>query len=389
MGIRALFRAGQQSAPKTISTDFSSDFGAADIEDLVAGVSQTTKKTLRGRRWSFLRGTWGLSNNELSATTSADYPIAIVDALVPDVSIEMVNVKNGAGAAIWVTDAGNWWGVGAYQQPENCNCSSFTYQCNCANENYDCNCQTTYSSCNCTTTFTSCNCTTTTTSCNCQTCYGNYCSSYGCTASSCSGYTKICAAYGCTSYGCTSRAYGIAGQPCVAYGCTGYGCSSFANYCSSYSCSAYGCTGYTKISFSCNCQTCSSTTCQTCAVQSCQTCANTSCQTCSRQVCQTCSGTSCQTCYPAYIRLMQSAANTVTTIANWAMGSVARSLRISTNNKEITVQAFSDTSLATLIEENSHSATTATETTKFGLLVSPSQYAESRSVQQIKIERNT
>ena len=46
MGIRALFRAGQQSAPKTISTDFSSDFGAADIEDLVAGVSQTTKKTL-------------------------------------------------------------------------------------------------------------------------------------------------------------------------------------------------------------------------------------------------------------------------------------------------------------------------------------------------------
>ena len=389
MGIRAIIRSGQQSIAKTISTNFNSDFSAEDKAELEVGVTEgSEKKTLRGRTWSFLRGTWSISNSKITTTTSNNYPIAIVDALVPDVSIDLKDTENGSGAALWVTDAGNWWGIGLYQQPEDCNCSPFSYECNCQSENYECNCTSTSYSCNCTTTYTSCNCTTTYSSCNCSTCYGNYCSSYGCTSNSCSGYTKICASYGCTAYGCTSRAYGIAGQPCVAYGCTGYGCASFANYCSSYSCSAYGCTGYTKTSYSCNCQTCSSTSCQTCATQSCQTCYSTSCQTCSRTVCSTCTGQSCQTCYPQYIRLMQSSANTVSTITTWALSTIARSLRIKTKDKSISVESFSDASLTNLIQEDTHDATLATETNKFGLLVSPSQYAESRSMQEINIERN-
>ena len=85
---------------------------------------------------------------------------------------------------------------------------------------------------------------------------------------------------------------------------------------------------------------------------------------------------------------MQSSANTVSTITTWLLDSIAKSLRIKTKNKTITVESFSDAALSSPIQEDSHDATTAQETTKFGLLVSPSQYAESRSIQEINIERN-
>jgi hypothetical protein len=328
MGIRAIFRAGQQSIAKTITTNFGTSFSAEDQQDLANNVvAGTTKKTTRGRTWTFVRGTWGLSNNKLASSTSASqYPIAIVDALVPDVNIELKDIGQGIGAAIWVTDSGNWWATASQQETESCNCSTTSYDCNClACEGYTCNGY----NCACGngnyTPASGGGCATY----SCSTQYGNYCSAYYANGN-CRSYTKI------------------AWQDCT--------CSSYAPYNGG---------NYTAESYSCCCGTTYYYSCQ----------------------CQTCQTTSCQTCYPQYMRIIQSAANTVSEILKWQVSGIVKSIRVITSNKNITVKSYSDVSLQTEINSKNYAATSAQETTRFGVVVSPSSYNQSGTVSEIKIER--
>jgi len=364
----ALRRLRSSSVSKKINTDFSqeSDFLSTPIAE------GQSRKTSRGVRWQAIRGAWSkdASNNATSTTSSASFPITVVDALSPNVSITLNDIGNGTGASIWVTDSGNWWGTGVYQQPESCNCSQYQYQCNCSNYPYECNC----SVCS-TTTCAQCPreecdiCSTTT----CDTCY-----SYTCVATGCNG------GYGCNEYGVTGYSFcGTADRPrrCPNYGCTGYGCRGF------------GCTQYRFSERECRCVT----TYRQCRCVSytidCDPCTTSSyfcnCSTCTGTSCETCIGTSCETCYPQYVRLIQSVANTVATVATWSFSSIIKSLKIKTLGKQITVEAFSDADAQTRIGNAvAHTAPTAEPTTKFGLIISPSAYAESKKASKINIERN-
>lgn len=89
------------------------------------------------------------------------------------------------------------------------------------------------------------------------------------------------------------------------------------------------------------------------------------------------------------MRLIQSSANTVSTVASWLFSSIIKSIKVKTLNKRITVEAFSDTSSTTKIDTSKvYDSTTATPTTTFGLLISPSSYNETKNAKSIKIERN-
>ena len=325
MGVRSILRAAQQSLPKRISSIFSSDFvGSSIVGDVVTVASR--------RKWSFLRGTWGVSSSKLTTSSaSSSYPITVVDALVPDVKIELKDIGQGVGAALWVTDSGNWWAVATEQQSEQCNCSTTSFSCNCG------------------------------------TCQGSFCSSYSCSCGN-SNYSQYCVNETVCEY-----------QDCqVQYG----------NFCSARYANG-NCKEYTKISWTdCFCvfyttQTnCYSSNYYSGTFNCC--CSATYYYPCG---CSTCYSTSCETCYPQYMRIIQSAANTVSEIVKWQVSNIVKSLRVLTSNKNITVKSYSDTDLATEIDSTDYNASSASETTKFGIVVSPSGYNESKTVSEINIER--
>lgn len=67
---------------------------------------------------------------------------------------------------------------------------------------------------------------------------------------------------------------------------------------------------------------------------------------------------------------------------------MVKSIRVKTKGKDIVVQSFSDANLASAIQTDTYTASEATPTTKFGLIVNPSNYDEQKSMSKIKIERN-
>lgn len=320
MGLRAVLRAAQQSLPKRISSVFGSDFSGSSI-------SGVTRSLLSERQWSFLKGTWGVSSSKLTTSSaSSTYPVTVVDALVPNVKIELKDVGQGVGAALWVTDSGNWWAAAPQQQAEDCNCSQYSY------------------------------------SCSCSLCAGSYCSSYSCSCGN-SNYT-----------------------PASGGGCEWLDCQTqYGNFCSSYYANG-NCSGYTKISWQdCFCAFYYPYTPAnyTAATYNC-CCSATYYYSCN---CATCYGTTCETCYPQYMRIIQSAANTVSEIFKWQVSSIVKSLKVFTSNKTITVKSYSDVAMQTEINSQDYTASAAQETTKFGIVVSPSSYNESSTVSEINIER--
>lgn len=118
-------------------------------------------------------------------------------------------------------------------------------------------------------------------------------------------------------------------------------------------------------------------------------CCTYSCQTCYGYSCQTCSGYSCQTCYPQYIKILKSVSNTVSVIFSTTVAAVAQALRIKTSGDQITIQAFSDSSMTSQIGGDiTHTPTSPAKTTKFGISISPSSYNQGNSISSIQIDRN-
>lgn len=285
-----------------------------------------------GSIWNAIRGVFTVNSN-LAQGDSTNYPIATLqDIPYTNANVLVKSPSNGAGISFWVTDSGNWWAVATEQTTTSCNCSNYSY-------------------------------------CNGYGCTGYGCNSYGCASSFCSGYTCVsygctnagCTASGCTSYGCTYR---VGGGYCVAYGCTATGCTSYGcissgctvNACTSYSCSSYGCTGYG----------CTSSGCTSYAT-----------------------GTTCDTCYPRSIRILQSAAGTVSAIYSVASSALANALRLKTSGNQIEVTAYSDTSATSQIDSPiTYTATGSTQTKKYGLVVSPATYGQGTTVGEITVNPN-
>ena len=75
--------------------------------------------------WKSIRGSWsGGSGYGTTSSQPGDYPIAAVKMAKSDVTVSVETPASGIGAAIWITDSGNWWGVTHNRTSESCNCQS-------------------------------------------------------------------------------------------------------------------------------------------------------------------------------------------------------------------------------------------------------------------------
>ena len=260
--------------------------------------------------WLATSGTWNANGTVgTSATAASSYPIASVEMGTPNITINLdVDANNGAGAAFWVTDAQNWWGVVPWQATAvsySQACATFGqsaagYTCNAFANNaatqvcnaygqtgpaYTCNAfaaNAFTSQCNAygsNATFQVCNSQTTNyvAQCNAQTItYTQVCNAYSSNAPTmiCVTYSKkydgfrgtwsaVCNAYGqqagtqfCGTYGssapswtCTAYGQGIGGYSCAAYG-TGGGtqvCNGYGVGGGTQVCNGYGVGGGTQV----------------------------------------------------------------------------------------------------------------------------------------------
>lgn len=174
-----------------------------------SNLSGTPGRATDGSLWSVLRGTFGITSNKIvSASLASDYPLAVIEMGVKNASVELTSGSQGATAALWVTDSGNWWGVQTFSQAEDCNCYNY---------NYECNCGTTYFNCNCSEQLTN---PGTCSTCSREVYAGQFCLSsfycipyytteyYPCDPCYVDQYSWVCQT--CSSYSC---------QTCVGYAC--------------------------------------------------------------------------------------------------------------------------------------------------------------------------
>lgn len=70
-----------------------------------------------GSLWQTIRAGLGVNNDRATATNPQDYPIATVDMPSSDVTIDLLGVSQGGGAAIWVQSSDDWYAVTIDQTP--------------------------------------------------------------------------------------------------------------------------------------------------------------------------------------------------------------------------------------------------------------------------------
>lgn len=294
-----------------------------------------------GSAWNIVRGTWNILSNK-AKVDNTDYPIIAQNMNVSDVQVDLYGTSQGSSAALWVTDSGNWWAVGLVQEPTDCNC---TYYYN------------TYYY------YTSSTCSAY----NTGTWNGVNCSGQT-YVTTCNGYVNLCSGTW-NSSNCNNYAYNSTNKTTR---CSG---SWNASSCNQY---YTGCTTYTS---NLECVTWSPST---------QNSGNQYYYPCNVQATGY-SGpyASCQTCYPQYVRVIQSAANTVSIITQWSVNTIASALRVKTSGSQLTISAYSDSSMVTQIGSDLvYTPTGVTITPTFGLTVIPSTYGQGYTTDEIKISRS-
>jgi hypothetical protein len=288
-----------------------------------------------------------------------------------NVNIELKSISQGAGAALWVSDAGNWWvvGVDTVQQQVCQTC----YTCNA----YSSNCNGNYNTSNCNgfTYYPS--------NCNGNISYvaptvANY---YDCSYSI--AYTTNCMGsyYFCYTYcGAANSRYGYCNSyvtNCATnyyyYSCTNY--YYVPAYCANYNAAYYVCNGYYNSAYSActggyNASNCNGNMNMTCIAYSPYDC-------------------NCSFIYPKYVRLIKSVGSTISEVANWAINAAAASLRVKTSGSQLTIQAYSDQNLVTQIDGDIvYTPSGVNIETMFGISVKPSNHDQGYSIGEINITKN-
>ena len=398
---------------------------AKNFKDLFDRADQTGL----GGAWTSIRGSFNISGNKAVGTTN-DYPISVVTASSQDVDINLRGISEGAGAALWVTDSGNWFAIGIHQEPVDCNCvtqnvfvqgntdyanqfvpgnyawanqfvpGNFAWanqyvQGNTGNQNVyvagnNYNVAVTnfdgYYTCNAY-NATVCNANNTAT---CRTWGGGNCSAYNSTFCSYSYYSTankktVCGVYGggtCKSYNATScNAYNATN--CKTWGGGTCKTSTADKYTFFYTASnAYTYSFYYDNSYTYQYQYNNEYTYQ-------YQYNNQYTYQYSFNNSYTYAQTVCQTCYPQYIRVIQSIGSTVSTLTSWTIASLVKALRIRTTGNQITVTPFSDDSGVTQIGSDLvYTATGATVNPRYGIVVTPSTYSQGYSIDSINIDKN-
>lgn len=326
--MRDIFRAVISSFVKS----FNDTFDRAD--------SSTLGTSSSGLPWTVYRQGFGISNNKAVANSS-DYALAAVGTGSSDVEINLKGISQGAGASLWVTDAGNWWSVSIAQEAEDCECTNyyntFTY-----NTAYN----FTYSVSVPGNPYT--------------VCTGGY-TAYNPASFNFNSYNPTVAYYCCYGYNAGGNCKG--NYFCGNNG--GNGQYSFATYNPGnpyYVCSSWvsGNNGYSY---------------------------NVSGTAYNTDTGYAGPFQQCGTCYPQYIRFIQSVGNVISTVSSQVISSVAQSLKINTSSDQITVKAYADTNLVSQIGNDIvYNATGAVVTPRFGISVNPSGYNQGYSIDEIAVD---
>ena len=294
--------------------------------------------------WSATRGTWFANGSKAQSTDStSNYPIAAIDTGSVNNIQTVGTVSNGAGAAQWVTDSGNWFGVATGQEVVN---TVYYYSCGCS-------------------TCASCVAGYSTSSPGCCSCSGGGTYYYVCSYTYCySGntYSYTSPGYSYATYGGGSYLYYVyvAGSTYTLYS-PGY-CNTNYAVCSSYTPCTYscGCTNYSYV--------------------------------CTQSVTYSCGCSSCQggsVSYPAFVYIYQSIANSVSQVLRTSISSVASSLKVVTSGgNTMTVTPYSDSLTTPIGSPITYTASSTQTATQFGILLSPSQYNQGNTLDNYSSQNN-
>jgi hypothetical protein len=282
--------------------------------------------------WLAKRGNWFVSSNQAKSTdTPSTYPIAAVEMIDANVQInlDVDTAGGGTGAAFWVSDANNWWGVQTY------NAST--------------------------------------------TAYASVCSAY---STACATYTTSGATYYCASYSQGCSVYSLSPY-CTTYSqgtqCQVYGATTYSTYCVVYSyaqtCSAYAGTAYCSGGYYSICGSVGPFYSSVCSTYS--------------SVCSTYTSSSSTVLGTRYLRLIKSVANTVTVVLDTAVASLVSSIQVGISGVGLTLRAYSSPGQNTQIGTDiTYTATGATTATQHGLLLAPGGFDQGTVVDNLTINPN-
>jgi hypothetical protein len=289
-------------------------------------------KSSSGTVWTILRGAWSVFDYKAKTDTPAsEYPLAVVNTTSADVDLSIKDLSQGAAAALWVSDSGNWWGVGVDMGSGfNCECSTCTVPVYSANSYfYDCGDIT----CQGANYYYCCN-----RSGNQNTVYvRNTCNRYFTSegSSRCTGSWN--AAYTYTNSGWCNNA----NTQCVGNYFT-YKCGD--NYCVGY---------YVWVS----------------------SYYTTPCD--------------CTTCYPQYVRLFKYIAGVFSSVSESLISNtkIARSIKLFVRGNEITAKAYENVDLTSQISDDLvYTPTGVAINAKYGIMIKPSTYNQGNTLGEVEIE---
>jgi hypothetical protein len=366
--------------------------------------------------WKVIRSGWAAGSSQASASSLSSYPLLATTMASPNVTIDIKNPGIGIGAALWVTSAGEWYGLVTQQQ-----LSSGTGNCSSSNP---------YNPCGYTNPVVSCCYQTVVPA------YTNQPYSYYVPVNNCPSVNSPVNSYQNSVTPGTINPYSCAYNPCGSsnpYVCnpTYYVCYGYAPY-NSYLCGFFGTscgqctTEYGPYGGNCsggNCRgtftcgggntnppsggnynpyipgSCNPPTGGPVFVPSTTNSAYNQCQNCGGGCVAT--GGSCNTyndTFPRYLKLVKFASNVLTEIASVVVDQVTsfavpKGLKVIISNSNpaaqtatVTAKLYSDEAMVTQIGSSMiHNATGVKINTSYGILASPSSYNQGDSVTSVAI----
>jgi hypothetical protein len=76
-------------------------------------------RAVDGSLWQTIRPGLAVATNRAAATNPADFPMSTIDMPSSNVTIDLENISQGGGAAIWVESSEDWWAVTVGQDSRN------------------------------------------------------------------------------------------------------------------------------------------------------------------------------------------------------------------------------------------------------------------------------
>ncbi len=343
-----------------------------------------------GRKWDAVRGIFKVFENVAFSEDQKNYPLASVNMPYEDVEISLEFVDVGSGASLWVTDSGNWWGLGLEQEEVDCNCS-FGTECDRWNQAGLCS---RWNVGNCS-RWNSRNCREET----CASWNANRCTSFNATVWLCN------SSFRCASFIRQCSSWSFVGGPCRTWTTL---CARFEETVSCFPLSG-------------TCRAFSGTSCAStqCVRWNSGNCNRWNTRNCNLWTTETCNrwfefSFNCQKCYPQWIRIVQSLNTTIATQARFLItktftsgkspfgglddfkqttfiNKFIQSIRIFVKDKTVKADLFYETNFLDKVEvaeEIIYTATGATTTPSYGILIVPSSSNQNGIIGSIKIDKN-